>query len=289
MVSRARRLEQGIFSTDGGTKPKLEPPNRTTCAITPSEHAIDSTDVCAEPEVESSKTTTSVELVSDKRWGFWGRTDSFELWKAVMLSIGLVPTTANRKKLLGEPTRMKRAYINRLNLAKGSYTVDPRLQSLNHPEEGEKTEDKYVLLPQFVEYVKEKNWPRSKMFLAQMSNINYAPPHGKNKSGQKSPESEASAVSKLGVIEKPIASKRNQEKGNATKQNERYDILIYALAKSAFKYQGTESAKDCEGKIEDMVKEIKEYGYLEFGLGKDALKTILKRAYKTIDAKKLGA
>lgn len=83
-------------------------------------------------------------------------------------------------------------------------------------------------------------------------------------------------------IDQPVPKKRDQSKANETKAADRHDLLIYALVKVHCEYSGNASDKEKTEKIAEIVEQIEHARYGKFGIGKDALKSILDRAYTTI-------
>ena len=102
-------------------------------------------------------------------WNSWDLVLGFKIWEASMLYVNVSPSVANRTAIKEKlPASYKNYYACHRALC-SAYKHHPLFPEMNHPSEGSKVGEKFILVSNFVEYIRQQGWPDSHGFAKRMS------------------------------------------------------------------------------------------------------------------------
>lgn len=107
--------------------------------------------------VESDNTTPEFQL-EPPDWEFWRQRGACRIWQAVLLSINVEPTKANRDLLPTRGSQSNDEYVRRREIVNVQYGIHQLLPTMEHPRAGKSGSGRYIALPKLLEFAKEIGW-----------------------------------------------------------------------------------------------------------------------------------
>ena len=109
---------------------------------------------------ESSDTdgNTRPEVLPTPNWEMWKTRGACRIWKAVLISMAVKPTSTVLKRLKKEQPLRYTEYIRRRKDVVAQYGLHPELQVAKHLNEGEKPGQQYIKLRGLLNFAKEYRW-----------------------------------------------------------------------------------------------------------------------------------
>jgi hypothetical protein len=101
-------------------------------------------------------------------WTEWAPRDACRIWKAVMLYINIDPAKINWKKLKDQWPEKFKEFELRADFVTAAYGPNQYFVPTDHPRQGKLQRNRYISLPRFVEYVRERRWPGHAAFAGSM-------------------------------------------------------------------------------------------------------------------------
>lgn len=119
-------------------------------------------------EIDSSSPEIATPL-EQPDWGFWRRRSYCRIWQAVLLSLNVEPSSANRGQLeLAEPHQFDE-YRKRREILVVNRGYHDLLPSMDHERAGQKAGEKYVELADVLKLAKHQRWSAIEPFERGMS------------------------------------------------------------------------------------------------------------------------
>lgn len=91
-------------------------------------------------------------------WEMWRRRGACRIWKAVLISMAIKPTSKVRTRLRLEQPHRYAEYISRKKDVVAQYGLHPELSSTKHANEGERPSERYIKLSGLLALGKELGW-----------------------------------------------------------------------------------------------------------------------------------
>ena len=108
---------------------------------------------------------TSLELQPERPdWEFWRQRGACRIWEAVLLSLNVEPTKANRDQLLSSGSQSGDEYERRREIVNVQYGVHPLLPTMEHARAGKVGSGRYISLLKLLEFAKEIGWRDTRDF-----------------------------------------------------------------------------------------------------------------------------
>ena len=113
------------------------------------------------PAPDLSPTAVSSEPAKDlppPNWEMWRTRGACRIWKAVLISMAIKPSPKVCTRLRLEQPDRYAEYLSRKKDVVAQYGLHPELSSVKHANEGERPDDKYIMLRGLLALGKEQGW-----------------------------------------------------------------------------------------------------------------------------------
>ena len=101
---------------------------------------------------------TQPEVLPTPNWEMWKTRGACRIWKAVLISMAVKPTSTVLKRLKKEQPLRYAEYMRRKKDVVAQYGLHPELQVAKHLNEGEKPGEQYIKLRGLLNFAKEYRW-----------------------------------------------------------------------------------------------------------------------------------
>ncbi|WP_141567857.1 hypothetical protein [Comamonas testosteroni] len=96
--------------------------------------------------------------IPNPNWEMWRTRGACRIWKAVLISMGIKPTTVVRARLEEEQPERYEEFLRRKKDVGAQLGLHPELRAVQHPNAGEQVGDQYIMLRNLLNFAKEHRW-----------------------------------------------------------------------------------------------------------------------------------
>lgn len=114
--------------------------------------------VSASEQSESTDSNASTVDLPVPNWEMWRTRGACRIWKAVLISMAIKPTTPVRTRLRKEQPQRYAEYLRRKKDVVAQFGLHPELQAVHHVNAGEKSGEQYIMLRNLLNFAKEHRW-----------------------------------------------------------------------------------------------------------------------------------